>query len=56
MPVTEAIAELIVQNTGQESIEKQSIAEGIMTMRQAGLVKVRAGVTSLEEVLRVTDT
>ena len=56
MPVTEAIAELIVQNTGQESIEKQSIADGIMTMRQAGLVKVRAGVTSLEEVLRVTDT
>ena len=56
MPVTEAIAELIVQNTGQESIEKQSIAEGIITMRQAGLVKVRAGVTSLEEVLRVTDT
>jgi len=56
MPVTEAIAELIVQNTGQEAIEKQSIADGIMTMRQAGLVKVRAGITSLEEVLRVTDT
>ena len=56
MPVTEAIAELIVQNAGQEAIEKQSIAEGVMTMRQAGLVKVRAGVTTLEEILRVTDT
>ena len=56
MPVTEAIAELIVQNAGQDAIEKQSIAEGVMTMRQAGLVKVRAGVTTLEEILRVTDT
>ena len=56
MPVTEAIAELIVQNAGQEAIEKQSIAEGVMTMRQAGLVKVRAGVTTLEEILPVTDT
>ena len=55
MPVTEAIAELIVQNAGQEAIEKQALADGVMTMRQAGLVKVRAGITSLEEVLRVTD-
>ncbi len=55
MPVTEAIAELIVQNAGQEAIEKQALAEGVMTMRQAGLVKVRAGITSLEEILRVTD-
>lgn len=55
MPVTEAIAELIVQNVGQEAIEKQALADGVMTMRQAGLVKVRAGITSLEEILRVTD-
>jgi len=55
MPVTEAIAGLIVQNAGQEAIEKQALTEGVMTMRQAGLVKVRAGITSLEEVLRVTD-
>ena len=55
MPVTEAIAELIVQNAGQEAIEKQALAERVMTMRQAGLVKVRAGITSLEEILRVTD-
>ena len=55
MPVTEAIAELIVQNAGQEAIERQALAEGVMSMRQAGLVKVRAGITSLEEILRVTD-
>ncbi len=56
MPITDTIGELIVQNAGQEAIAKQALADGVMTMRQAGLVKVRAGVTNLEEVLRVTDT
>ena len=54
MPVTEAISAMILRDAGQDAIEKQITLEGILSLRQAGLKKVRAGITSLEEVLRVT--
>ncbi|MDE0976303.1 MAG: type IV-A pilus assembly ATPase PilB [Arenicellales bacterium] len=54
MPVSEAVTSLIIRNAGQDQIEQQAAAEGVMTLRQAGLVKVRSGITSLDEVLRVT--
>ena len=54
MPVTEAISTMILRDAGQDAIEKQITLEGILSLRQAGLNKVRAGITSLEEVLRVT--
>ena len=38
-----------------EDIAKQAQAEGVRDLRQSGLVKVRAGVTSLEEVILVTN-
>ncbi len=56
MPVSEAVTSLIIRNAGQDQIEQQAAAEGVMTLRQAGLVKVRSGITSLDEVLRVTST
>ena len=54
MPVSEAVTNLILRNAGQDQIEQQAATEGVMTLRQAGLVKVRSGITSLDEVLRVT--
>jgi type IV pilus assembly protein PilB len=36
-------------------IERQARAEGVRDLRQSGLVKVRAGMTSLEEVITVTN-
>ncbi|MBT7812492.1 MAG: type IV-A pilus assembly ATPase PilB, partial [Proteobacteria bacterium] len=54
MPVTEAISTMILRDAGQDAIEKQMTLEGVLSLRQAGLKKVRAGITSLEEVLRVT--
>jgi type IV pilus assembly protein PilB len=54
MPVTEAISTMILRDAGQDAIEKQMTLEGVLSLRQAGLNKVRAGITSLEEVLRVT--
>ena len=56
MPVSEAVTSLIIRNAGQDEIEQQATTEGVMTLRQAGLVKVRSGITSLDEVLRVTST
>ena len=36
-------------------IAQQAKAEGVRDLRESGLVKVRAGVTSLEEVIAVTN-
>jgi type IV pilus assembly protein PilB len=36
-------------------LARQTAQEGVLTMRQNGLVRVREGTTSLEEVLRVTN-
>lgn len=53
MPVTEEIERLIVDRGHSEDIKKMAVSEGMLTLRQAGLRTVRAGTTSIEEVLRV---
>lgn len=53
LTVTEKIAHLILQRADAEAIEKQATAEGMITMKQDGYLKVLAGVTTIEEVLRV---
>ncbi|HSD98890.1 MAG TPA: ATPase, T2SS/T4P/T4SS family [Patescibacteria group bacterium] len=53
LTVTEKIAHLILQRADAEAIEKQAVVEGMITMKQDGYLKVLAGVTTIEEVLRV---
>jgi type IV pilus assembly protein PilB len=53
LTVTEDIERLIVDRGHSEDIKKMAIAEGMLTLRQAGLAQVRAGWTSIEEILRV---
>jgi type IV pilus assembly protein PilB len=36
-------------------IAKQAEVEGVRDLRQSGLIKVRAGVTTLEEIITVTN-
>lgn len=55
MPVTESIQEIILRGGTSLDIARQAQAEGILTMRQAGLLRVKEGLTSLDEVLRVTN-
>jgi len=45
---------LILEGGNTQDLEKQAQAEGIMNLRQSGLEKVRQGITSLEELNRVT--
>lgn len=54
LPISEKIKEGIMQ--GFSSLELGQIAqrEGMITLRQAGLLKVRDGLTTIEEVVRVT--
>jgi type IV pilus assembly protein PilB len=51
--VNEEIERMIVEHAHAEDIQKVAIADGMVPLRQAGLYAVAAGMTSLEEVLRV---
>ncbi len=53
LPVTERIAALVLQHSDSGTIEKQAVADGMITMKQDGYLKVLAGITTVEEVLRV---
>jgi type IV pilus assembly protein PilB len=54
MPVSEEIERLTVAHGSASEIHKIAIAEGMVTLRDDGLRKVASGLTTLEEVLRVT--
>jgi type IV pilus assembly protein PilB len=55
MPVSEAIQRIILSEGTAMDIAAQARTEGVRDLRQSGLVKVRAGVTTLEEVLAATN-
>ena len=55
MPITEAIERIILEHGSAMDIEKQARMEGVKSLRQSGLIKVRQGMTSLEEVLGCTN-
>jgi type IV pilus assembly protein PilB len=55
MPITEAIQRIILADGSALDIARQSESEGVRSLRQSGLSKVKAGLTSLEEVLAVTN-
>lgn len=53
MPVSIKIASLILEVHDSATIEKEAVAEGMVTMKQDGYLKVLSGLTTPEEVLRV---
>ncbi|MCK9258408.1 MAG: type IV-A pilus assembly ATPase PilB [Azoarcus sp.] len=55
MPVSEEIAHIIMTNGNSMDIAAQAEREGVKDLRKSGLLKVRQGVTSLEEVLASTN-
>ena len=54
MPLTNELLTYISTDSDIQSIRQAAIAQGMKTLRIAGAEKVAAGVTSMEEVLRVT--
>jgi len=54
MPMLDEIRELILNGANTAEIKRESMRLGIKTMRQSGLTKLKEGVTSFEEVVRVT--
>ena len=54
MPLTNALLTYISNESDSQNIRQAAISQGMKTLRMAGAEKVLAGVTSMEEVLRVT--
>lgn len=54
MPITETIRDLITTQATTEQIQSQAQQEGMRTMIEDGFIKAAQGITSVEEVLRVT--
>jgi len=55
MPVTEAIQRIIMANGTELDIAIQARTEGVNDLRRSGLLKVKQGLTSLDEVLGSTN-
>jgi len=55
MPISESIERIILQQGTTADIEDQARKEGVKTLRESGLQKVKQGMTSLEEVLGCTN-
>lgn len=53
LPISEQIIKLILEHASLNKIEVAAIAEGMITLKQDGYLKILEGVTTLEEVLRV---
>ena len=56
MPITEAMQQIILSHGTALQIAEQARRDGVLSLREAGLLKVKQGVTSLEEVLATTNT
>jgi type IV pilus assembly protein PilB len=54
MPISDAMQQLILSNCDSNQLETQCQSENILNLRQSALKKVSAGITSLEEINRIT--
>ena len=54
MAITDEIREFILNKAPAKSIKKKASQQGMITLRQSGLIKIKNGITSIEEVLRET--
>jgi len=55
LPITDEMRQLIMRNGTALDIADQARREGVRDLRQSGLIKVKAGITSLEEIEAVTN-
>jgi type IV pilus assembly protein PilB len=54
MEVNDEIRELILIGASSLELRKKAIEDGMITLRESGLQKIRSGLTTLEEVVRET--
>lgn len=54
LKISENIRNLIIQRATSDDLEKRAIEEGMITMLEDGFMKAAQGITSIEEIIRVT--
>jgi type IV pilus assembly protein PilB len=54
MPMGDELKECVLQGYSSIELKREAIRLGMTTLRQAGLKKMRLGVTTLEEIVRTT--
>jgi type IV pilus assembly protein PilB len=54
MEVTERVGRVISAAVSEDQLRKTALQEGMVTLRDAGMEKIRQGITSIEEVLKIT--
>lgn len=54
MPVRDELKEMIIKGSSASDLKKTAIKLGMKTLRMSGLTKIKEGVTSIQEILRVT--
>jgi type IV pilus assembly protein PilB len=54
MPMTPELRKMILQGASTDELKKTAISEGMITLRDDGLLKVRKGITTLDEVIKET--
>jgi len=56
LPMTEEMRSLVMSHATTDELRRRAIEAGMITLRQGGLQKVREGLTTIDEVLRVTSS
>ncbi|MCD6399670.1 hypothetical protein J7L85_02660, partial [candidate division WOR-3 bacterium] len=54
MPMTKTLRDMIIKRATSDDLREQAIKEGMKTLREDALIKLKQGLTSVEEVIRVT--
>jgi type IV pilus assembly protein PilB len=54
MPFTERLKEMVLQGNSTSELKEEMIRDGVRTLRMAGLEKIKQGVTTIDEIVRVT--
>lgn len=54
MPVTEQVREMVLSHASSQQIRQKAVSQGMRTLRDDGILKATKGITTLTEVLRVT--
>lgn len=54
MPISDSLKEYILNGASAAEIKRQAIVEGMSSLRMSGIIYLKEGVTTIEEILRVT--
>ena len=54
LPMTGTVRDMILERASSSDIKRAAVQEGMVTLRQHGIMKIRDGLTTVEEVLKET--